>query len=146
MLAAADDRCGGVSAGERPRFRGAGATGKRMSIGTGVTIIAIVMIIILLIMAVTAAVLIRTYLRLERLLARAEQEAGPLIFDIKTALADIKHITETGRRQMGRVDSTLKYLSQEIMETTDTLVQPVHELGLWYRALRAGWRYFSRRR
>ncbi|CDQ09886.1 PRC-barrel domain protein (fragment) [Acidithiobacillus ferrivorans] len=46
---------------------------------------------------------------------------------------------------MGRVDSTLKYLSREIMDTTDTLVQPLHELGLWYRALRTGWRYFSRK-
>jgi hypothetical protein len=40
-----------------------------MSVSAGVTIIAIVMIIILLIIAVTAAVLIRTHLRLERLLA-----------------------------------------------------------------------------
>ncbi|AEM48226.1 PRC-barrel domain protein [Acidithiobacillus ferrivorans SS3] len=56
-----------------------------------------------------------------------------------------KHITQTERAQMGRVDSTLKYLSQEIMDTTDTLVQPLHELGLWYRALRTGWRYFSRK-
>ncbi|MHB8116401.1 MAG: hypothetical protein ACYDC7_01235 [Acidithiobacillus ferrivorans] len=116
-----------------------------MSVGAGVTIIAIVMIIILLIIAVTAAVLIRTHLRLERLLARVEQDVGPLMFDIKIALADIKHITQTGRAQMGRVDSTLKYLSQEIMDTTDTLVQPLHELGLWYRALRTGWRYFSRK-
>ncbi|MHB1322680.1 MAG: hypothetical protein ACYCY0_14125 [Acidithiobacillus ferrivorans] len=52
------------------------------------------------------------------------------MFDIKIALADIKHITQAGRAQMGRVDSTLKYLSREIMDMTDTLVQPLHELGL----------------
>ncbi|HUX17840.1 MAG: hypothetical protein ACYDDP_00120 [Acidithiobacillus sp.] len=116
-----------------------------MSVSAGVTIIAIVMIIILLIIAVTAVVLIRTQLRLERLLARVEQDIGPLVFDAKVALADIKHITQTGRVQMGRVDSTLRYLSQEIMDTTDTLVRPIHEMGLWYRALRTGWRYFSRK-
>ncbi|WP_413323317.1 hypothetical protein ACL1XL_11950 [Acidithiobacillus ferriphilus] len=129
----------------RDLLRYAEVLGEKMSVGTGVTIIAIVMIIILLIIAVTAAVLIRTHLRLERLLARVEQDVGPLMFDIKVALADIKHITQTGRAQMKRVDSTLKYLSQEIMDTTDTLVQPLHELGLWYRALRTGWRYFSRK-
>ncbi len=122
-----------------------GSSGGNMSISAGVTIIAIVMIIILLIIAVTAAVLVRTHLRLERLLARVEQDVGPLMFDIKVALADLKHITQTGRAQMGRMDSTLKYLSQEIMDTTDTLVQPIHELGLWYRALRTGWRYFFRK-
>ncbi len=95
------------------------------------------------IISVSAILLLRTHLRLERLLARVEQDIGPLMFDIKTALVDIKHITQTGRAQMGRVDSTLKYLSREIMDTTDTLVQPLHELGLWYRALRTGWRYFS---
>ena len=116
-----------------------------MSVSAGVTIIAIVMIIILLIIAVTAAVLIRSHLRLERLLARVEQDVGPLVFDIKVTLADIKYITQTGRVQMGRVDSTLRYLSEEIMDTTDALVRPVHELGLWYRALRTGWRYFSRK-
>jgi hypothetical protein len=117
-----------------------------MGIDAGVTVIAVVLILILLIIAVTAGVFIRTFLRLERLLARAEQEVGPLIFDLKSALIDIKKITQTGRAQMTRVDSTLKYLTQEIMDTADTLAQPVHELGMWYRALRTGWHYFSRKR
>jgi hypothetical protein len=117
-----------------------------MGINAGITVIAVVLIIILLIIAVTAGVFIRTFLRLERLLARAEQDVGPLIFELKSALADIKKMTQVGRTQMNRVDSTMKYLSREIMETTETLVQPVQELGMWYRALRTGWRYFSRKR
>lgn len=122
-----------------------GSLGGRMTVSAGVTIIAIVMMMILLVITVTAFVLIRAQLRLERLLARVEQDLGPLIFDAKVALADIKHITRTGRVQMDRVDSTLRYLSVEIMDTADTLIRPVRELGLWYHALRTGWRYFSRK-
>ncbi len=117
-----------------------------MSVTAALTIIAIVMILLLLIVAVTAAVLVRTSLRLERLLARAEQDAGPLIFDIKVALADIKRMTQSGRLQMQRVDYTLKYLSDAVLDASDAVLRPVQELRTWYRAIGTGLRYFLRRR
>ncbi|MCY0871819.1 MAG: hypothetical protein OWQ56_03765 [Acidithiobacillus caldus] len=45
-----------------------------MGTSTALTIIAVCMLLILLILAVTAGVVVRTFLRLERVLARVEQD------------------------------------------------------------------------
>ena len=59
-----------------------------MTVSAGVTIIAIVMIIILLVITVTAVVLIRAQLRLERLLARVEQDITAHIHQMCSFLLD----------------------------------------------------------
>ncbi|MEY2341023.1 hypothetical protein AB4090_02800 [Acidithiobacillus sp. IBUN Pt1247-S3] len=117
-----------------------------MGINASLTIIAIAAIIGLLIFAVVAGVIVRTFLRLERVLARMEQDFAPLLFDVKVMLVELQKIVRGGGKQMERVESTLRYIDRELRASVDTLTVPIQELGLWARAVRAGWRYFARRR
>ncbi|WP_308389226.1 hypothetical protein [Acidithiobacillus sp. AMEEHan] len=117
-----------------------------MGINASITIIAIVSIFSLVILAAVAGVVIRTFLRLERVLARAEQEVGPLLFDLKLAIGELQKIIRGGGRQLQHAEATLRYIDRELRDTVDTLTVPIQELGLWVRAVRAGWRYFARRR
>ncbi|MGC8467764.1 MAG: hypothetical protein ACP5M3_06075 [Acidithiobacillus sp.] len=117
-----------------------------MGTSTALTIIAVCMLLILLILAVTTGVVVRTFLRLERVLARVEQDLSPALFELKTAVHQVQHLIKLGGRQVERVDASLRYVDRELRETVDTLVLPVREIGLWYRALRVGLRYFFRRR
>ncbi|WP_312274602.1 DUF948 domain-containing protein [Candidatus Igneacidithiobacillus taiwanensis] len=117
-----------------------------MGINAALTIIAIVSVIALLIIAVAAGVVIRTFLRLERVLARTEQEMAPLLFDLKVLLGELQKIVRSGGKQMERVEATLRYVDRELRDTIETFTVPVQEFGIWARAVRAGWRYFARRR
>jgi uncharacterized protein YoxC len=117
-----------------------------MGINTSLTIIAIVAVIALLILAAVAGVVVRTFLRLERVLARVEQDMAPLLFDVKVLLGELQKIVRSGGKEMQRVEATLRYVDRELRDSIDTLTLPVQEFGLWVRALRAGWRYFVRRR
>ena len=117
-----------------------------MGIDSSLTIIAIVSILVLLIFAVVAGVVVRTFLRLERVLARVEQDLAPLLFDAKLTLLELQKIVRGGGKQMERVDATLRYIDRELRSSVDTLIVPIQEFGLWARAVRAGWRYFARRR
>ena len=121
-------------------------TANIMGINAALTIIAIVSVIALLIIAVVAGVVVRTFLRLERVLARTEQEMAPLLFELKVLLGELQKIVRGGSKQMERVDATLRYLEHEIRDTVETVALPVQEFAVWTRAVRAGWRYFSRRR
>ncbi|MCE5394112.1 MAG: hypothetical protein JJ693_05920 [Acidithiobacillus sp.] len=117
-----------------------------MGISTSLSIIAICAILALLILAGVAGVVVRTFLRLERVLARVEQDMAPVVLDLKLVLSELQRIVRSGSKQMDRVDGTLRYLDREIRDSVDTLVIPIRELALWVRAVRRGWRYFSRRR
>ncbi|MDD3760684.1 MAG: hypothetical protein PHO57_07630 [Acidithiobacillus sp.] len=117
-----------------------------MGINASLTIIAVVSIFSLVILAAVAGVVIRTFLRLERVLARAEQEVGPLLFDLKVAIGELQKIIRGGGKQLQHAEATLRYIDRELRDTVDTLTLPVQELGLWVKAVRTGWRYFARRR
>ncbi len=117
-----------------------------MGIDASLTIIAISFLCILLVLAVMAAVVIRTFLRLERVLALVEQDIAPLVLDAREILHDVQRMVRAGGDQVERVDATIRYLDRELRDSMDTLVLPVREIGLWYRSVRAGWRYFFRRR
>ncbi len=67
-----------------------------MGINTSLTIIAIVAVIALLILAAVAGVVVRTFLRLERVLARVEQDMAPLLFDVKVLLGELQKIVRSG--------------------------------------------------
>lgn len=117
-----------------------------MGIHASLTIIAISFLLILLVLAVMALVVIRVFLRMERVLARVEQDIAPVLFDAKVILHDVQRMVRTGGDQVERVDAAIRYLDRELRDSVGTLVLPAREIGLWYRSVRAGWRYFFRKR
>lgn len=116
-----------------------------MSANLALGIIAFVMVSFLILGVLLAIAVWRTLSTSMRLAQRVEQELGPLVFDLRIIVNDLKRAGESTQQQIRRVDNTVRYVSSSVMDATDSMLTPVYRFRTWTRAMSTGMRYFFRR-